>query len=268
MKVGTARKEELDRAILAMLEGTPHQLFSKLTQDKKLAAWQNQANHVSIVRLGYNDHGPVHMRIVALHTLKILKLLNDASIAPSFVAEKLGSYEDAQTVVFLAALFHDVGMAVARVKHEWHSLQIGMPIVNEYLAEFYPDNYQKQVAMSSMIMEAIVGHMGHERIHSVEAGALLVADGTDMTKGRARIAKMLALKPTLGDMHRHSADAIKEVQITKGENRPVHICVRMDDYSGIFQVEEVLMGKLTHSPIQQHVELSVIVHDDPPRRYM
>jgi hypothetical protein len=251
-----------------MLDGTPRSLFQKLCADPRLLAWQNQANHVSIVRLGYNDHGPVHMRIVALHSLKILTLLTESGVRPSFVAEELGTFEDAQTVIILAAMFHDVGMAVARQKHEWHSLQIGMPLVNEYLAEFYPEDFEKQIAMSSMIMEAIVGHMGHERVHSVEAGILLVADGTDMTKGRARIAKMLAQKPTLGDMHRHSADAIKELKITKGENRPVHVCVYMDDYSGIFQVEEVLMGKLNHSPIQHHIELSVVVHDDAPRRYL
>jgi uncharacterized protein len=268
MKVGTALKEELDRTLLGLLTGTPRELYTKLAQDRKLAAWQNQANHVSIVRLGYNDHGPVHMRIVAINALKILALLNDAGVPPSFAAEQLGSFEDAQTAVVLAAMFHDVGMAVARQAHEWHSLQIGMPIVEAYLAEFYPDHFAKQIALSSMIMEAIVGHMGHERVHSVEAGTLLVADGTDMTKGRARIAKLLAQKPTLGDMHRHSADAIKDVQIIRGENRPVHIQVKMDDYSGIFQVEEVLMGKLHHSPIQQHVELSVIVHDDAPRRYL
>ena len=39
------------------------------------------------------------------------------------------------------------------------------------------------------MQEGIIGHMGHEKIHSIEAGTVLVADGTDMTKGRARMAK-------------------------------------------------------------------------------
>src|SRR5258708_32077347 len=47
------------------------------------------------------------------------------------------------------------------------------------------------------------------------SGTVLVADGTDMTKGRARMAKLLATKPTIGDMHRHSANAIQEVVIEK-----------------------------------------------------
>ena len=69
-------------------------------------------------------------------------------------------------------------------------------------------------------------------------------------------------------MHRHSAHPIQEVVIEKGRNRCVHINVRMDDYAGIFQVEEVLMGKLAHSPIHDFVELSVAVRDEPIRRYL
>lgn len=268
MKVGTLKREELDRALLAMAEGKPREILEKICHDRRVAIWQNQANHVSIVRLGYNDHGPVHMRIVTLHALKILHLLKEGGVRPTMEFEELGTWEDAKVVIILAAMLHDIGMGVTRDKHEWHSIHICMPAVDGWLRELYPGNDEKQLAMACMVREAIVGHMGHDKIHSVEAGVLLVADGTDMTKGRARIAKMLAQKPTLGDMHRHSADAIKEVSIIKGEERPVHICVRMDDYSGIFQVEEVLMQKISYSPIRQYVELSVIVHDDPPRRYL
>lgn len=268
MKTGTLKKDELDRALVALVAGKPRALLERICRDPQVSLWQNQANHVSIVRLGFNDHGPVHMRIVALHALRILQLLQEGGVRGTLEFENLGSYEDSQVVLVLAAMLHDVGMGVTRDKHEWHSLQLGMPTAEAYLAELYPGEAEKQFAMACLIREAIVGHMGHDKIHSVEAGVLLVADGTDMTKGRARIAKMLAQKPTLGDMHRHSADAIKEVAIVAGEERPVHIAVKMDDYSGIFQVEEVLMQKISYSPIRQYVELSVIVHDDPPRRYL
>jgi len=89
-----------------------------------------------------------------------------------------------------------------------------------------------------------------------------------MASGRDRLAKSPSTKPTIGDMHRHSANAIREVVIEKGQSRCVHISVRMDDYAGIFQVGEVLMGKLSHSPIHDFVELSVAVRDEPLRRYL
>lgn len=268
MKVGTLKKDEIDRALISMVEGNPRLVVERLCADPLVRLWQNQANHVSIVRLGYNDHGPVHMRIVTLHSLIIMNLLKEGGVRSSMESEGLGTYEDSKVAVVLAAMLHDVGMGVTRDKHEWHSIHLCMPTVERFLAEIYPGDLQKQLTISCMVREAIVGHMGHDKIHSIEAGVLLVADGTDMTKGRARIAKKLAQKPTLGDMHRHSADAIKEVLITKGEERPVHIAVKMDDYSGIFQVEEVLMQKISFSPIRQHIELSVIVRDDPPRRYL
>jgi metal-dependent HD superfamily phosphatase/phosphodiesterase len=268
MKIGAARKEELDRVILGLLTGKAHDVYAKLCADRHVTAWQNQANHVSIVRLKYNDHGPVHMRIVTLHALRILELLRLGGVQPSLVAEKQGSYDDAQVVVLLSAMLHDLGMAVTRQHHEWHSLFIGMRLTERYLEEFYPEDFEKQVAMTAMVQESIVGHMAHDKIHSVEAGTVLFADGTDMTKGRARIAKLLATKPTLGDMHRHSADAIKEVLIGAGEDRPVRVGVHMDDYSGIFQVEEVLLGKLLQSPIRDYVELTVIVRNEAPRRYL
>jgi metal-dependent HD superfamily phosphatase/phosphodiesterase len=268
MKVGVALRDEIDSAILALLSDRGKDLYRRLASDPLIMAWQDQANHVSIVRLGYNDHGPIHMRIVTLNSLKILGFLREGGIQPSIVFEKLGTFEDGQAIILLSAMLHDLGMAVARQRHEWHSLVIGMRVVERYLAEFYPDDIAKQVAITAMVQEGIVGHMGHEKIHSIEAGTVLVADGTDMTRGRARLAKLLSTKPTIGDMHRHSADAIREVVIEKGRDRCVHINVRMDDYSGIFQVEEVLMGKLSHSPIHDFVELSVSVRDEPLRRYL
>src|SRR4051812_93910 len=99
MKVGTLKREELDRALLSMVEGKPREVLEKLCHDRKVALWQNQANHVSIVRLGYNDHGPVHMRIVTMHALKILHLLKEGGVRPTMEFEELGTWEDAKVVI-------------------------------------------------------------------------------------------------------------------------------------------------------------------------
>ena len=42
--------------------------------------------------------------------------------------------------------------------------------------------------------------MATHPIHSVEAGIILIADGCDMTKGRARIPLEIPSKPTEGDI--------------------------------------------------------------------
>ena len=54
--------------------------------------------------------------------------------------------------------------------------------------------------------------MATHPIHSVEAGIILIADGCDMTKGRARIPLEIPSKPAEGDIHKYSANAIEKVK--------------------------------------------------------
>jgi metal-dependent HD superfamily phosphatase/phosphodiesterase len=110
--------------------------------------------------------------------------------------------------------------------------------------------------------------MAQVRIHSVEAGVVLVADGTDMSRGRSRIPQLLERDPVVGDMHRYSASSINRVDITEGEQKPVRINISMDHVTGLFQVEEVLMTKVKASPIMPHLEVAATVADQKPRFYL
>ena len=125
-----------------------------------------------------------------------------------------------------------------------------------------------RIVVRSMVHEIIVGHMAHIRIHSIEAGTVLVADGTDMTKGRSLIPFNLQLDPTVGDMHRYSANTISRVEIVKGENKPVRISIQMDNATGLFQIEEVLMAKVKASPIMKHLEIEAKIDDQESRMYL
>ncbi len=46
-----------------------------LLANEELQFSQEYANTVSIIRLGYNDHGPVHMRTVTYNAVIMLDLL-------------------------------------------------------------------------------------------------------------------------------------------------------------------------------------------------
>ena len=70
-------------------ETIPYEVAKILIDDPEIAEIQNYANHVSIVRLGYNDHGPVHMRTVARNCIKMMKILHEAKIEKSLEKEKL-----------------------------------------------------------------------------------------------------------------------------------------------------------------------------------
>lgn len=254
------KKSHLERKLderlkAACPEGKLCAIVSSMLDDPLVASIQNYANVVSIQRLGYNDHGPVHARIVALNSLQILELLNDGGVPPSIVNEDVASMEDARVAVFLGAFLHDLGMAVTRDDHERHSMQMAGHILDRHLSKIYDDEGQLWM-MKCLINECIVGHMGNYRIHSVEAGSLMLGDGADCTRGRAQIPALLNKHPMLGDIHRFSASAITEVRILKGKRKPVRIEVDMMASAGLYQVEEVLMGKAKVSPIMNYLEIA------------
>ncbi len=264
----SVKQIELDRVLLERTEGRVHTLLSHLLVDRTLHHYLSYANAVSVRRLGYNDHGPVHARIVTYNALKILRLLYEGGIRPSLEAEEVGTFEDAQVAVALAAFLHDAGMGVTREGHEQWALTLVDPFIQHYLALVYAEGDPMIAVLRALVHECIVGHMGNVRIHSVEAGVVLVADGTDMTHGRSRIPQMINRDPMIGDIHRYSASAITRVHIGPGERKPVRIAAYMEHVTGLFQVEEVLMHKVKASTIMQHLEICAYVGNDPPRFYL
>jgi metal-dependent HD superfamily phosphatase/phosphodiesterase len=238
-----------------------------IMEDEEIHAVQEYANTVSIMRLGYNDHGPVHMKTVALNAVIMMDLLKKAGIKTSLEKEECESFEDSLTAVLFAAMLHDLGMSVGRQDHELHSVYLAVPIVNRLLERLYPD-IQKRVIIRSLTLEGISGHMGTRTIHSLEAGVVQVADGCDMSKGRARIPMALGGSPRAGDIHQYSANSIEEVRIHEGSENPIRIEVLMSSEVGLFQVEEVLLGKIAASTAKPHIELYALVRGKAPKRYL
>lgn len=248
----------------------PLKVVQLLIDDAEVQAIQDYANTVSIVRLGFNDHGPVHMRTVCRNALKMLKIFYQAKIQTSLEKEQSGTFADSVTAVILASFFHDFGMTVGRQDHELYSAIIGQPIINSILKKVLPEekDLKRRVTIYAMAMEGIIGHMGTRKIHSVEAGIILVADGCDMTKGRARIPMEINTKPSVGDIHKYSANSIEKVKILAGEEKPIKIEVHMSAVVGFFQIEEVLLQKISCSPIKDFIELYAGVDDDEMKKYL
>ena len=236
--------------------------------DEEIQALQEYANTVSIKRIGYNDHGPVHMRTVALNAVLMMGLLRKAGIRTSLETEDSGSFEDSLIAVLLAATVHDIGMSIGRQDHEIHSEYLSYPILDRILRQLYPEALPKRVMLRSLALECVFGHMGNRIIHSLEAGVLLIADGCDMTKGRARIPMAIAGSPRVGDIHKYSANSIEEVRILPGKEKPISIEILMSSEVGLFQVEEVLLGKIAASSAKNYIELYALVKGGEPKQYL
>lgn len=248
----------------------PLKAAEELMADPEIEAIQNYANDVSIMRLGFNDHGPVHMRTVCLNAILMLSILHKAGIKTSLQTEDAGTFADSVTAVVLASFLHDFGMSIGRQDHELYSVFLALPIIERILDTLIPgiENLSRRVVIRSIAMEGIVGHMGTRKIHSVEAGLILIADGCDMTKGRARIPMVLDNAPKVGDIHKYSANSIESVEITAGEQKPIRIQVTMSAEVGFFQIEEILLQKISCSPSKQYVELLAGVTGSEMKQYL
>lgn len=256
--------------LLPEKDDLPIKIAKALMSDAEIQATQDYANSVSIKRLGFNDHGPVHMRTVSLNTIVMLNILYQAKIQTSLMQEQTGSFIDSLTAVLIASFMHDFGMTIGRQDHELYSAILALPIINRLLETFIPgtQNIERRTAIRSIAMEGIVGHMGTRKIHSIEAGLILIADGCDMTKGRARIPMEMEFSPRVGDIHKYSANSIEDVEILPGIKKPIRIQVHMSGDVGYFQIEEVLLQKINSSPSKQFVELLAGVNDQPMKQYI
>jgi metal-dependent HD superfamily phosphatase/phosphodiesterase len=258
----------IERIIFKMLSGKALKTAELLFKDEEVQYMQDYANTVAIKRMHYNDHGPVHMRKVVLNALKLIELLNKSGVKFSLESEGIGTFEDSQIAVLMAAFLHDIGMSVGRENHEIAGAILAMPIIDRFLDELYKDKPGKKVVLRSLIIEGIIRHMGTENIHSLEAGTILVADGCDMEKGRARIPMILNRESEVGDIHKYSSSAILKVSIEKGDKKPIKIVVTMKESVGFFQVEKILMEKIASSSIKQHIELYGGVTGEEMKRYL
>jgi metal-dependent HD superfamily phosphatase/phosphodiesterase len=231
-------------------------LLEAVNADLELQQLWAVANVNAMERLGMSDHGGVHIQIVANACVKILRLLVEAGVDPSVVSDHGLTSNDAEVVVVLAACLHDVGMSVHRDHHETYSLIIAYPKARQLLATLYDE--PELTTMTSEVLHAVIAHRQSETCLTLEAGVLKVADALDMTEGRSRIP----FEAGEVNIHAVSAQAVSDVSIHKGRDRPVHVEIKMNNSSGIFQVDELLKKKLASSSIARYVEVSARIEGE------
>jgi len=228
--------------------------FRLLENDGEVQSYLRMANVMAVKRLIYNDHGPVHARIVSGSAMEIFRLMSEA-VEPSCVANGVGDYENAKIIVLCGAYLHDIGNAIHRDRHEQNGLVLAAPILERVLSRVYPYDAELVYRLKSEALHTIYASDNKVPCLSVEAGVVTVADGTDLAEGRSREP----YKGGKNDIHSVSALAIKRVNIGKGEQKPVKILVEMANPAGIFQIQEVLGKKLESSGLKDLVEVSAVM---------
>lgn len=236
-------------------------IIERINADDDLYALWLAANVNAVERLGMTDHGPVHVKIVMNIAIKVLRVLSEHGVQPGVVANYGMRVEDAEVVVILASLLHDVGMSIHRKDHEEFSLFVAQTKLRELLEGIYPVG--QATIVRSEVLHAIIGHRAGGKPMTIEAGIVRVADALDMAKGRSRIS--MEVEGTMS-IHSVSAAAIEAVHVEHGESKPVRIRVEMSNSAGIFQLDQLLREKLSGSGLEPYVEVEALIEGEAEKR--
>jgi len=232
-------------------------MWTLLSGDAEVQALWRMANFVAATKLGMNDHGQTHATVATASALTMLDLLEGSPFIPDVVAGGFGDADDAALAVMTAMLCHDLGNTVHREDHADLSVAITLPILDRLLPEIYRDLAQRTV-IRSFILSAMYSHHGIPKPLTIEAALVCIADSTDMTKGRGRVA----FESGSITIHSVSALSIEKVEIKKGEQKPIALVIHMSSPAGIFQVQEILAPKVRAGPLADAVDVMAVTTDE------
>ncbi len=250
----SALEQESMQRLTGLLAPYPkaRRFLDVLVQDPEVRANWDMADYLVVTKMGFNDHGEVHHKVVATAAASLLQLLVEREIEPDVVLSGAGDRDDAFLVTITAALLHDIGNQIHRVGHHTLGLILALPLLDRLLVGVYPEAEQRY-ELRGFILHAIHTHDIDVPPLTLEAAIVAVADACDMTKGRSRYAF------DLGTINIHSVGglSIERVTIAQGQSKPIRIRVELSNSAGIFPVEEYLVPKVNAGELAPYVEVVV-----------
>lgn len=225
-------------------------IVERINSNREIKTLWKIINVNAIDRLGFTDHGPMHFNIVSNYGLQIARILTKRGVKMSIVKDFGLTNSHAEVVIFLGCIMHDLGMSIHRVNHEIFSLFISRDFLKE-LFDFLP--IEEKTVVISETLHAIISHSHGSagKTSTVEGGIVRIADALDMSKGRSRIPYNMGKI----DIHSVSANAIENVMVGEGKERPVEIKIVMTTEAGVFQVDDFVEEKLSVSGLSKYIDV-------------
>jgi metal-dependent HD superfamily phosphatase/phosphodiesterase len=237
-------------------------VVDRVNRDDSMKALWHAANVNAVARMQINDHSWVHLQIVANLGLKLLRQLRRAGLEPGMVKDYSMRFEDAEVVVVLGCLTHDLGMAIHRSNHEEMSLFLAADRLPGLLEGLYEDPERSIVVAE--VLQTIITHRADGAPLSVEAGVVRVADALDMAKGRSRIP----FESGRVSIHSLSAAAIEAVNISLSDEDTVLVQIIMNNSSGLYQIDNLLRSKLRGSGLESHIQVEARIEGETEKRLL
>jgi len=228
-------------------------VIARVNGDAELATIWKSSNVMAIDRMGFNDHGPTHVKIVANTSLRMLRILVAGGKVPNIVKDYSMHQEDAEVIVVLASLLHDIGHIVHRESHEQLAIPLAIPIIDRMLHGLY--DKEALTVMRGEVLHCIISHTSGISPQTLEAGIVKVADALDMEKGRARIP----FHTGSVNIHSVSAMAVDRVQVRSGQDKPVEIEITMNNSAGIYQIDNLLRMRIDESRLAGDIKVIVLI---------
>jgi len=257
-----AMQEEAERTISELVTKKPkaQRMWELLRSDPEAKANWDMSNYIAVSKLKYNDHGEIHAKIVAANALQMLKFLLNNGVATSTMREKAGDEDDVYLIVLAGALLHDIGNQVHRENHHIAGVYLAIPLLNRLLPKIYK-NEEVMFEVRGHILHCVYSHEFDVQDLTEEAALVGIADGTDMTKGRGR----MAFDKGNVNIHTVSALSIEKVEVKQGKDVPIQILIHMNNSAGVFQIQETLGKKIIGGPLENYCEVIAVAKPDEPQ---
>jgi hypothetical protein len=226
-----------------------NEILPVLLDDAEVQAYLEAQNVNPVARKGYNDHGPKHIEIVRNRALRLYELLKRGGVAFNGALDQGLDEADEPVIVALAATLHDIGHVVHRDDHPYYSIPLAADLLDGFLPQFY--DTPAAVRMKGEVLHAILCHHTEEDPLTTEAGVIRVADALDMERGRSRIPYEKGGR----GINTLSSQAIKDVTLEEGDDRPVLVEIEMVNAAGVYQVDNLLKAKLRDSGLEDTVRI-------------
>ena len=226
--------------------------WEMLLNEEKISVLWDMAGYMTTEKLGMNDHGRNHALVTAASSLKILDILHKSGINPDIVESGMGELDDAFLIVLMSSLCHDIGNSIHRSDHLYHSINLALPILDKILPQIYNDpSVSMQIRL--FILSSINSHHGDPAPLTIEGSIVSIADASDMTKGRAFHSRDM----TKASIHAISTLSIDQVNIIRGQSKPVEIQITLSHIAGMYQIQETLIPKIKAGIIGKHVSVYI-----------
>jgi len=229
-----------------------NQLLPELLGDPEITSYLEAQNVNAVTRKGYNDHGTKHVEIVRNRALRLYELLKAGDVPFNGAHEQGLDEADEPVIIALAATLHDIGHVVHRDDHAYYSIPLAADLLDRFLDRFY--DTPARVRVKAEVLHAILCHHTPETPLTREAGVIRVADALDMEHGRSRIPYEEGGR----GINTLSSQAIRNVGLNPGEDRPVLVEIEMVNAAGVYQVDNLLKAKLEDSMIENDVRIVAI----------